>query len=69
MAFVKVAVATVGDAVVTVKLDVMVETTLELEFELTGGVTNVRTDSELMGMFLLAGDEALSLDGMELAHT
>lgn len=67
MALVKVDVTTVGEAVVTVKLDVMVASTLELA--LTGGVTKVRADSALTGMFLLAGEEALSLEGMELAHT
>lgn len=67
MALVKLDVTTVGEAVVTVKLDVMVASTLEPA--LAGGVTNVRAGSTLTGMFLLAGEEALSLEGMELAHT
>lgn len=66
MALVKVDVTTVGDAVVTFKLDVMDETTLELGFALTDGVANILTDSALTGMFLLDGEEALSLVGMEL---
>ena len=65
MAFVTVDVTTVGEAVVTVTVDVIVATTLELALT---GVLKVRTGSGLTGMFLLAG-EALSLAGMELEHT